>query len=146
MKLLATVLSAAALTLSVPALAHSDGHKHEHEHKHEHSHEHNHSAEGQKMENGQAGKILTATGHGVFKNNVAEVVRVIKPAGDKIKSHNHPGEEIFFTVLKGKVKVYLNEKEVHEVPAGETLQFNGKNYISADILEDATIMVVLVKE
>lgn len=138
MKLVTAILTSAALAVSLSATAHSDGDKHEHKHSQ--------PAKEQAMETGMAGKILTATGHGVFKNQSAEVVRIIKPAGDKIKSHNHPGEEIFFTVLKGKVNVFLNEKEQHTVNAGETLEFNGKNFISADIVEDATIMVVLVKE
>ena len=34
-------------------------------------------------------------------------------AGEKVEKHNHPEANVIFTVVKGKVQVFLNETEEH---------------------------------
>lgn len=67
-------------------------------------------------------------------------------AGDKIQPHNHPDEVIFFTVVKGKLNVFLNGEEKHEMVPGKVLNFDGTNFISADALEDSEVFVYLIKK
>ena len=92
-----------------------------------------------------AGKVLTDQGK-VFSNNHGAVVRKTLKNGEKIDKHNHEGEDIIFNVMSGKITVTLNDGEVHELNAGDTLVFNGKNYISAVAGADTVVVITLVKE
>lgn len=92
-----------------------------------------------------AGKVLTDQGK-VFSNNHGAVVRKTLKNGEKIDKHNHEGEDIVFNVMSGKITVTLNDGEVHELNAGDTLVFNGKNYISAVAGADTVVVITLVKE
>lgn len=70
----------------------------------------------------------------------------------KINSHNHPQEIIFFNLVRGKVRIYLNKEkselpyEEYELTAPQVLQFDGQNYISADILSESEIFIYLLKK
>lgn len=64
--------------------------------------------------------------------------------GDKIAKHNHPEALILFIVVKGEVKVYLNDEETHILEPGKVLHFDGDNYISADFLADSEVFVTLI--
>ena len=75
----------------------------------------------------------------------APVGKALK-SGEKIDRHNHEGEDIIFNVMSGKITVTLNDGEVHELNAGDTLVFNGKNYISAVAGADTVVVITLVKE
>ena len=92
-----------------------------------------------------AGKVLSEEGK-VFHNTNGTVVRKALKSGEKIDRHNHEGEDIIFNVMSGKITVTLNDGEVHELNAGDTLAFNGKNYISAVAGADTVVVITLVKE
>ena len=92
-----------------------------------------------------AGKVLSEEGK-VFHNTNGTVVRKALKSGEKIDRHNHEGEDIIFNVMSGKITVTLNDGEVHELNAGDTLVFNGKNYISAVASADTVVVITLVKE
>ena len=66
--------------------------------------------------------------------------------GDEIKKHNHPGSDVFFIVLIGEVKVTLNDEEHHTVVPGQILCFDGANHISAEMLKDSKVCVVLADQ
>ena len=91
------------------------------------------------------GKVLADEGK-VFENGHGKVVRKALKKGEKIDKHNHEGEDIIFNVMSGKITVTLNDGEVHELNAGDTLVFNGKNYISAVAGVDTVVVIILVKE
>ena len=91
------------------------------------------------------GKVLSEEGK-VFHNTNGTVVRKALKSGEKIDRHNHEGEDIIFNVMSGKITVTLNDGEVHELNAGDTLAFNGKNYISAVAGADTVVVITLVKE
>ena len=91
------------------------------------------------------GKVLSEEGK-VFHNTNGTVVRKALKSGEKIDRHNHEGEDIIFNVMSGKITVTLNDGEVHELNAGDTLVFNGKNYISAVAGVDTVVVITLVKE
>ena len=92
-----------------------------------------------------AGKVLAEEGK-VFSNNHGAVVRKALKSGEKIDKHNHEGEDIIFNVMSGKITVTLNDTEKHELKAGDTLVFNGKNFIAAEAGEDTLVVITLVKE
>ena len=92
-----------------------------------------------------AGKVLSEEGK-VFSNTNGTVVRKALKSGEKIDRHNHEGEDIIFNVMSGKITVTLNDGEVHELNAGDTLVFNGKNYISAVAGAATVVVITLVKE
>lgn len=67
-------------------------------------------------------------------------------AGEQIEKHNHPEANVIFTVIKGKVQVFLNETEEHLLTPGQILQFNGDNYIQATLVEDSECIVNLIRK
>lgn len=91
------------------------------------------------------GKVLADEGK-VFENGHGKVVRKALKKGEKIDKHNHEGEDIIFNVMQGAIKVILNDSEVHELKAGDTLVFNGKNFIAGEATDDALVVITLVKE
>lgn len=82
----------------------------------------------------------------LFENSNYKTVKKSGIKGDKIPTHSHEDEEIIFTVIKGKILVYLNEKEEHILNSGDILNFDGKNSISADFLEDGEIVITLIRK
>ena len=64
--------------------------------------------------------------------------------GEKIPSHNHENEEIIFSVLKGKMEMFLNGEEKHILVPGDVLHFDGKNFISGNALEYSEINITLI--
>ncbi|MDU5683190.1 MAG: DUF1637 domain-containing protein [Veillonella sp.] len=54
------------------------------------------------------------------------------------------GKAGIFTVVKGKVQVFLNETEEHVLVPGQVLEFNGDNYIQATLVEDSEFVVNLI--
>lgn len=82
----------------------------------------------------------------VFSGNNFKVVKKILKAGELIPSHNHEEEEIVFSVLKGKMEMFLNDTEKHVLVPGDILNFDGVNFIKGTALEDSEINVTLVKK
>lgn len=80
----------------------------------------------------------------LFKGNNFKVVKKVINLGEKIPSHNHENEEIIFSVLKGKMKMFLNGEEKHILVPGDILHFDGKNFISGNALEDSEINITLI--
>jgi len=58
------------------------------------------------------GNVKNEIGVLFSKDNFMLIKKKLKK-DEKIEKHNHENEEIIFTVLKGKVEVFLNEKENH---------------------------------
>lgn len=82
----------------------------------------------------------------IFKENNFMVVKKILNAGDKIPSHNHEAEVIIFSVLKGKMEIFLNDTEKYELVPGDILRFDGVNFIKGTALEDSEINITLIKK
>ena len=82
----------------------------------------------------------------LFKGNNFKVVKKVINSGEQIPSHNHENEEIIFSVLKGKMEMYLNDTEKHVLVPGDVLNFDGVNFIKGTALEDSEINVTLVKK
>lgn len=82
----------------------------------------------------------------VLKESNFTVVKKVGNSGDKIAKHNHPEANVTFTVVKGKVKAFINETESYELIPGKILAFDGDNYINAEFLEDSEAFVTLIKK
>ena len=80
----------------------------------------------------------------LFKGNNFKVVKKVINLGEKIPSHNHENEEIIFSVVKGKMEMFLNGEEKHILVPGDILHFDGKNFISGNALEDSEINITLI--
>lgn len=80
----------------------------------------------------------------VFKGERYTMVKKVGVKDDVIEKHNHPGCEILFTVVKGTLKVFLNDTEIHEVKAGQVLNFKGDNFINAEFVEEGEVLVTLL--
>ena len=91
------------------------------------------------------GNVKNEIGVLFSKDNFMLIKKKLKK-DEKIEKHNHENEEIIFTVLKGKVEVFLNEKENHILVPGEILQFDWINFISAVAIEDSEFSVTLIKK
>lgn len=89
-------------------------------------------------------KVLKDEGLIKSINGVNFVHKILKK-GDVIDKHNHPGKEIVFAVMKGSFEITIGE-EKHLVKAGEALNFDGTNTISAVALDDSESLVVLVNK
>lgn len=82
----------------------------------------------------------------IFSGDNFKVVKKIISAGEKIPSHNHENEIIIFSVLKGKMEMFLNETEKHELVPGDILKFDGVNFINGNAIENSEINITLVKK
>ena len=80
----------------------------------------------------------------LFKGNNFKVVKKVINLGEKIPSHTHENEDIIFSVLKGKMEMFLNGEEKHILVPGDILHFDGKNFISGNALEDSEINITLI--
>lgn len=90
-------------------------------------------------------KVLKDEGLIKSINGVNFVHKILKK-GDIIDKHNHPDKEIVFAVMKGSFEITIGEEEKHLVKAGEALNFDGTNTISAVALDDSESLVVLVNK
>ena len=76
------------------------------------------------------------------KHDRFKLVKKVGKQGDVIPKH--PEALVVFTCVKGEVKVYLNDDEVHIVKPGIVLHFDGDNYINAEFLQDGEVFVTLI--
>ena len=91
------------------------------------------------------GNVKNEAGLLFNKRNFKLVKKVLKK-DEKIAKHNHENEEIIFSVLKGKMEMYLNDTEKHVLVPGDVLNFDGVNFIKGTALEDSEVNVTLVKK
>ena len=82
----------------------------------------------------------------LFNKGNFKLVKKILKKDEKIAKHNHEDEEIVFTVLKGKMEMYLNETEKHVLVPGDILHSDGVNFINGSALEDSEVSVTLIKK
>ena len=90
-------------------------------------------------------KVLKEEGLLKSVNGVNFVHKILKK-GDTIEKHNHPDKEIVFAVMNGSFEITIGEVEKHVVKAGEALNFDGTNTISAVAMDDSESLVVLANK
>lgn len=91
------------------------------------------------------GKLLQDFGTVFTSAEVSVVHHSIHEKG-VIPSHNHPGEQVFFTVVKGELEVFLDEVQKFYAVPGSVLTFDGSHRLSATAIKESEIFVFLVKK
>lgn len=80
----------------------------------------------------------------IFEDENLMLVHMKLEEGQTIAPHDHPKQDIFFTVVSGKLEVYLDEEETHIMEPKKVLNFKGERRISAKAIEDSDIFVYLI--
>ena len=91
------------------------------------------------------GEVKNAAGL-VFAKDKFNVVKKAGVKGDLIPKHNHAEAYIIFTVVKGAVRAFLNDEEIHDLTPGDILYFDGDNYINVEFVEDGEFFVTLINK
>lgn len=85
---------------------------------------------------------LTETPHAeVFEEREPRCVRLELDAGDGVPPHTHPGTNVVFHLLDGRIDLSLDEQE-HELAPGDVARFSGEREVSPHAVEDSTAFVV----
>lgn len=89
------------------------------------------------------GNILDSQGRLIYNKDLM-LVHIKLKSGEKIPSHDHKGQDVFFTPVDGELKITLDEKEEHIIKVGQVLNFAGEYSISVDAITDAEFFVYLI--
>lgn len=88
-------------------------------------------------------KAYTETGM-LLKSPELQLVHIKLSQGEHVAPHDHKGQEVFFTPVRGEVEVTLSESETHRLSAGAVLHFAGEATIAVEALVDSEFFVYLV--
>lgn len=82
----------------------------------------------------------------VFNEKEFILVKKVLAPGEIIEKHKHPGFTVLVTIVKGEIKVLLNDEEDREFEPGKVLKFDGENYISIYAVKASEFFVTLIKK
>lgn len=82
----------------------------------------------------------------VFNEKEFTLVKKVLAPGEIIEKHKHPGFTVLVTIVKGEIKVLLNDEEDREFEPGKVLKFDGENYISIEAVKASEFFVTLIKK
>ena len=82
----------------------------------------------------------------VFSEKEFTLVKKVLGSGETIDKHNHPGFTVLVTIVKGQIKVILNDEEDREFEPGKVLKFDGENFIAIEALKSSEFFVTLIKK
>lgn len=77
-----------------------------------------------------------------FPDHEPRTVRLSLDAGEAVPDHTHPGRDIVFHVLDGRIELELDDETV-DVAADELVRFPGECRVSPSAPVDATALVLL---
>jgi len=77
-----------------------------------------------------------------FPDHEPRTVRLSLDAGEAVPEHTHPGRDIVFHVLDGRIELGLDD-ETLDVAAGELVRSPGERRVSPSAPVDATALVLL---
>ncbi|MFC7131107.1 cupin domain-containing protein [Haloferax chudinovii] len=77
----------------------------------------------------------------VFETDRPKTVRLRLEAGDEVPAHSHPGFDVVFHVVAGRMELTL-DGETHDIAAGELLRFGGDCDISPRAPVDSSAVLV----
>ena len=89
------------------------------------------------------GKEINTLGK-VIDNKELMLVHLQLKSGEQVPSHDHKGQEVYFTIVKGTVEVTLNDTEVHSISTGTVLHFPGEAHVSVKAIEESDFFVYLI--
>ena len=93
--------------------------------------------------NDHIGKKISALGK-IVDNKELMLVHLHLKSGEQIPSHDHKGQEVYFTIVKGTVEVTLDNTEVHRISTGTVLHFPGEAHVSVKAIEESDFFVYLI--
>lgn len=79
----------------------------------------------------------------IIQDDKYKVVKKLGKKGDHVEKHNHPEANVLFTVVKGQMRVTVQDEHFNVVP-GQMLTFDGNDDIQAEFLEDSEFFVTLI--
>lgn len=80
----------------------------------------------------------------VIDNEELMLVHLQLKSGEQVPSHDHKGQEVYFTIVKGTVEVTLDDTEVHRISTGTVLHFPGEAHVSVNAIEESDFFVYLI--
>ncbi len=89
------------------------------------------------------GKEISTLGK-VVNNKELMLVHLQLKSGEQVPSHDHKGQEVYFTIVKGTVEVTLDDTEVHRISTGTVLHFPGEAHVSVNAIEESDFFVYLI--
>ena len=89
------------------------------------------------------GKEINTLGK-VIDNKELMLVHLQLKSGEQVPSHDHKGQEVYFTIVKGTVEVTLDDTEVHRISTGTILHFPGEAHVSVNAIEESDFFVYLI--
>ena len=89
------------------------------------------------------GKEISTLGK-VIDNKELMLVHLQLKSGEQVPSHDHKGQEVYFTIVKGTVDVTLDDTEVHRISTGTVLHFPGEAHVSVNAIEESDFFVYLI--
>lgn len=73
----------------------------------------------------------------VINNKELMLVHLHLKSGEQIPSHDHKGQEVFFTIVAGTVEVALDDTEIHRISTGTVLHFPGEARVGVNAIEES---------
>ena len=89
------------------------------------------------------GKEINTLGK-VIDNKELMLVHLQLKSGEQVPSHDHKGQEVYFTIVKGTVEVTLDDTEVHRISTGTVLHFPGEAHVAVNAIEESDFLVYLI--
>lgn len=89
------------------------------------------------------GKGISTLGK-VVNNKELMLVHLQLKSGEQVPSHDHKGQEVYFTIVKGTVEVTLDDTEVHRISTGTVLHFPGEAHVAVNAIEESDFFVYLI--
>lgn len=89
------------------------------------------------------GQILQETGM-ILNNEMLQLVHLQLAEGERVKPHDHKGQEVFFTIIRGEVELSLDGAETHRLTPGQVLHFAGEAEVGVHALADSEFFVYLI--
>ena len=77
----------------------------------------------------------------IFDEPRPRAVRLELDADERVPPHTHPGTDVVFHLLSGRVALHLDD-ERYEVDSGELVRFSGEREVSPHARDPSTAVVV----
>lgn len=77
-------------------------------------------------------------------NKELMLVHLNLPAGGTVPAHDHAGQEVYFTPIRGRLALTLGGVEQHIVTPGQVLHFAGEESIAVEAIEPSECFVYLI--
>lgn len=81
----------------------------------------------------------------IFENEKVKVAHKVFKKGSEVPRHNHEGKLVFFTPVKGKLEITV-EDETQVIEPGQVLHYDGEYFMHVLALEDSEAFIYFVSK